>query len=188
MKNLVEHGIVLPPAAGRAEADTHPAGCEPPGRGHAVDRAGALTIDDRGTGGGGRGLIISKKRGQRDGRPWSSAPPAARPGGPSPRAGRARPGAGALTRRIRALPDGAMSTLTWDQGSEMARPPAPGAPPPGPGVFLRPPPQPMEQAQRTRTPTATAGRYLPEATPHHQPPTLPGRHRRRTGQPPPAPP
>ena len=24
-------------------------------------------------------------------------------------------------RRIRALPDGAMSTLTWDQGSEMAR-------------------------------------------------------------------
>ena len=30
MKNLVEHGIVLPPAAGRAEVDTHPAGCEPP--------------------------------------------------------------------------------------------------------------------------------------------------------------
>lgn len=44
-----------------------------------------------------------------------------RPGGPSPGAGRARPGAGALTRRIRAMPDGAMSALTWDQGSEIAR-------------------------------------------------------------------
>lgn len=42
-RNLVEHGIVLPPAAGRAEVDTHPADCEPPGRGHAVDRASALT-------------------------------------------------------------------------------------------------------------------------------------------------
>lgn len=70
-------------------------------------------------------------------------------------------------------------------GERNGPPPAPGAPPPGPGVFLRPPPQPLGQAQRTRTPTATAGRYLPKGTPitSHQP--LPGRHRRRTGQPPP---
>ena len=38
---------MLPPAAGRAEVDARPAGCEPPGRGLAGDRAGALTIDDR---------------------------------------------------------------------------------------------------------------------------------------------
>ena len=43
---------MLPPAAGRAEVDTRPPGCEPPGRGHAVDRAGALTIDDRAVPGG----------------------------------------------------------------------------------------------------------------------------------------
>jgi len=66
-------------------------------------------------------LIIGKKRGQRDGRPWSSAPRATSSWWAFPRGREGRPGAGALTRRIRALPDGAMSTLTWDQGSEMAR-------------------------------------------------------------------
>ena len=49
-------------------------------------------------------------------------PPAASSWWAFPRGREGRPGAQyALTRPVRALPDGAMSTLTWDQGSETAR-------------------------------------------------------------------
>ena len=92
-----------------------------------------------------------------------------RPGGPSPVAGRARPGAGALTRRIRALPDGAMSTLTWDQGSEMARHQRQGRRHRDRRV-LRPPPQPLGKGhEREHQPPRAP---LPaQRHPHHQPPT-----------------
>ena len=166
MKTLVEHGIVLPPAAGRAEVDTHPAGCEPPGRGHAVDRAGALTIDDRAVPGNWEGdLIIGKKRGQRLRAPGRAHHALPRPGGPSPGTGRARPGAGALTRRIRALPDGAMSTLTWDQGSEMARHQRQGRRHREPGVFLRPPPQPLGKGHEREHQPPPRAATCPKAPP-----------------------
>ena len=75
-----------------------------------------------------------------------------------------------LTRRIRALPDGAMSTLTWDQGSEMARHQRLTAAT-GTGRVPSPTPTALGKGARTRTPTATADRYLPKGTPitSHQP-------------------
>ena len=95
-------------------------------------------------------------------------------------AGRARPGAGALTRRIRALPDGAMSTLTWDQGSEMARHQRLTAAT-GIDVFFAHPHSPWERGTNENT-NRHRGPLLAQRHPHHQPPTLPRRHRLRTGQ------
>lgn len=92
-----------------------------------------------------------------------------RPGGPSPVAGRARPGAGALTRRIRALPDGAMSTLTWDQGSEMARHQRLTAAT-GIDVFFAHPHSPWERGTNENT-NRHRGPLLAQRHPHHQPPT-----------------
>ena len=92
-----------------------------------------------------------------------------RPGGPSPGAGRAGLVCNAPIRRIRALPDGAMSTLTWDQGSEMASTSARGAIT-GAGGVLRPPHSPWERGTNG-TLTATAGHYLPKGASitSHQP-------------------
>ena len=107
-----------------------------------------------------------------------------RPGGPSPGAERARPGAGALTRRIRALPDGAMSTLTWDQGSEMARHQRQGRRHRDRACSFAHPHSPWERGTNENT-NRHRGPLPAQRHPHHQPPTLPGRHRRRTGQLPP---
>ena len=93
-----------------------------------------------------------------------------RPGGPSPGAGRARPGAGVLTRRIRALPDGAMSTLTWDQGSEMARHQRQGRRHREPGVFFAHPHSPWERDTNENT-NRHRGPLPAQRHPHHQPPT-----------------
>ena len=93
-----------------------------------------------------------------------------RPGGPSPVAGRARPGAGALTRRIRALPDGAMSALTWDQGSEMARHQRQGRRHREPGVLFAHPHSPWEGAANENT-NRHRGPLPAQRHPHHQPPT-----------------
>lgn len=88
-----------------------------------------------------------------------------RPGGPSPGAGRARPGAGALTRRIRALPDGAMSALTWDQGSEMARHQRQGRRHRGPGALLHPPPQPLGKGHEREHQPPPRAATCPKAPP-----------------------
>ena len=63
-----------------------------------------------------------------------------------------------------------MSTLTWDQGSEMARHQRLTAAT-GTGRVPSPTPTALGKGARTRTPTATAGRYLPKGTPitSHQP-------------------
>ena len=75
----------------------------------------------------------------------------------------------ALTRRIRALPDGAMSTLTWDQGSEMARHQRLTAAT-GIDVFFAHPHSPWERGTNENT-NRLVRRYLPKGTPitSHQP-------------------
>ena len=74
----------------------------------------------------------------------------------------------ALTRRIQGLPEGAMRTLTWDQGPEMAPPPPTPHPRHGRGGVFRSPPQPLgERNQRKHQP---AHPPLPaQRNPHHQP-------------------
>lgn len=86
----------------------------------------------------------------------------------------------ALTRRIQGLPEGAMRTLTWDQGPEMARHQrlTPGT---GVEVFFAHPHSPWERGTNENT-NRLIRRYLPKGTPHHQPPTLPRHHRLRAGQ------
>ena len=85
-----------------------------------------------------------------------------------------------LTRPIQGLPEGAMRTLTWDQGPEMARHQrlTPGT---GVEVFFAHPHSPLrERNQRQHQPTHPP---LPaHRNTHHQPPTLPRRHRRRARQ------
>lgn len=93
-----------------------------------------------------------------------------RPGGPSPGTGRARPGAGALTRRIRALPDGAMSTLTWDQGSEMARHQRQGRRHRDRACSFAHPHSPWERRTNENT-NRHRGPLPAQRHPHHQPPT-----------------
>ena len=85
-------------------------------------------------------------------------------GGPSPEAGRARPGVDALTRRIRALPDDAISALTWDQRSEMARHQSQGRRPRRPGVFFAHPQSFWERGTNENT-NRLMCRYLPKGTP-----------------------
>ena len=76
---------------------------------------------------------------------------------------------GALTRRIQGLPDGAMRTLTWDQGREMARHQrlTPGT---GVDVFFAHPHSPWERGTNENT-NRLIRRYLPKGTPitSHQP-------------------
>ena len=83
-------------------------------------------------------------------------------------------------RRIQGLPDGAMRTLTWDQGREMDRHQRLTRDT-GVDVFFAHPQQPLgERNQRKHQP---AHPPLPtQRNPHHQPPTLLRRHRLRTGQ------
>ncbi|WP_314568597.1 IS30 family transposase, partial [uncultured Actinomyces sp.] len=85
----------------------------------------------------------------------------------------------ALTRRIQGLSEGAMRTLTWDQGPEMARHQrlTPGA---GVEVFVAHPTAPGRE-EPTTIPTDSSAATCP-TEPHHQSPTLPRRHRRRAGQ------
>ena len=75
----------------------------------------------------------------------------------------------ALTRRIQGLPDGAMRTLTWDQGREMARHQrlTPGT---GVEVFFAHPHSPWERGTNENT-NRLIRRYLPKGTPitSHQP-------------------
>jgi len=75
----------------------------------------------------------------------------------------------ALTRRIQGLPDGAMRTLTWDQGREMARHQrlTPGT---GVNVFVAHPHSPWERGTNENT-NRLIRRYLPKETPitSHQP-------------------
>lgn len=75
----------------------------------------------------------------------------------------------ALTRRIHGLPEGAMRTLTWDQGPEMARHQCltPGT---GVEVFFAHPHSPWERGTNENT-NRLIRRYLPKGTPitSHQP-------------------
>ena len=75
----------------------------------------------------------------------------------------------ALTRRIQGLPEGAMRTLTWDQGREIARHQrlTPGT---GVNVFVAHPHSPWERGTNENT-NRLIRRYLPKRTPitSHQP-------------------
>ena len=75
----------------------------------------------------------------------------------------------ALTRRIQGLPEGAMRTLTWDQGREIARHQrlTPGT---GVNVFVAHPHSPWERGTNENT-NRLIRRYLPKGTPitSHQP-------------------
>ena len=69
----------------------------------------------------------------------------------------------ALTRRIQGLPEGAMRTLTWDQGPEMARHQrlTPGT---GVEVLVAHPHSPWERGTNENT-NRLIRRYLPKGTP-----------------------
>ena len=101
-------------------------------------------------------------------RPWSSAPPL-----PDHRAlplgRRTDRVCDALTRRIQGLPEGAMRTLTWDQGREMARHQRLTRDT-GVEVLFAHPHSPWERGTNENT-NRLIRRYLPKGTPHHQPPT-----------------
>lgn len=73
-------------------------------------------------------------------------------------------------RRIRALPDGAMSTLTWDQGSEMARHQRKGRRHRDRACSFTRPHSPWERDANENT-NRLVRRYLPKGTPitSHQP-------------------
>ena len=75
----------------------------------------------------------------------------------------------ALTRRIQGLPDGAMRTLTWDQGREMARHQR-LTHDTGVDVFFAHPHSPWERGTNENT-NRLIRRYLPKGTPitSHQP-------------------
>ena len=141
-------------------------------------------IDDRAVPGNWEGdLIIGKDGASAMGDPGRAHHALPRPGGPSP-GQKGRPGAGALTRRIRALPDGAMSTLTWDQGSEMAHHQRQGRRHRDRRV-LRPPPQPLGKGHEREHQPPPRAATCPKAPPSPATNPYPGRHRRRTGQLPP---
>ncbi len=70
----------------------------------------------------------------------------------------------ALTRRIHGLPEGAMRTLTWDQGREMARHQrlTPGT---GVEVFFAHPHSPWEREEPAKTPTGLSAATCPKEPP-----------------------
>lgn len=137
-----------------------------PDRGHAGDRAGALTTDDRAVPGNWRGRPDHRQgRGQRDGRPWSSAPPAASSWWAFPRGrkgaawcGRPHPPHPRTARRRDEHPD-------LGPGERNGPPPAPGAPPPRAGRVPSPTPTALGKGARTRTPTASCAATCPKAPP-----------------------
>lgn len=80
----------------------------------------------------------------------------------------------ALTRRIQGLSKGAMRTLTWDQGRDMARQQR-LTHNTGVDVFFAQPYSPWERGTDENN-NRLIGRYLLKGTPHHQPPTVPRHH------------
>ena len=157
---------MLPPAAGRAEVDTRPPGCEPPGRGHAVDRAGALTIDDRAVPGGLGGRPDHRQEAgparwatlvERTTRYLVLVGLPQGPGGPT-WCGRPHPPHPRTARRRDEHPD-------LGPGERNGPPPAPGAPPPRAGRVVRPPPQPLgRRSEREHQPPPRAA-TCPKAPP-----------------------
>ena len=84
----------------------------------------------------------------------------------------------ALTRRIQGLPEGAMRTLTWDQGPEMA-PPTNASPQARAWRCFSLTPTAPGREEPTKTPTGSSAATCPKKPPS---PALPRRHRLRTGQ------
>ncbi len=80
----------------------------------------------------------------------------------------------ALTRRIQGPSKGAMRTLTWDQGRDMARQQR-LTHNTGVDVFFAQPYSPWERGTDENN-NRLIGRYLLKGTPHHQPPTVPRHH------------
>lgn len=172
-RGLVEHGIVLASLRWDAQKSAPLRWVVSlPGRGDAVDRAGALTSTTARCRGTGRTRPDHR---QEAGRASMVGDPGRPPCATSswwafPRGREGRPGVRRPHRRIRALPDGAMSTLTWDQGSEMARHQRQGRRHRDRACSFAHPHSPWERGTNENT-NRLVRRYLPKGTPitSHQP-------------------
>ena len=151
--------------------DAHPAGCEPPGRRHAVDRTGTLTIDDRAVPGGlgGGGLIIGKGGAGAMGDP-GRPPPATSSWWAFPRGREGAAWCGRPHPVVSAHCPSATTTTTRDQGSETARHQRQGRRHREPGVLFAHPHSPWEGAANENT-NRHRGPLPAQRHPHHQPPT-----------------